>query len=526
MAQRKTTRPTARGVTWDEGRQRYRISVGFRGQMVQEHAGANFEAAKRRAAQIRRDLRAGVYQKPSETRPDALTVALWVDEWEKAQEARTRVPRTLHDMTARLRHHVVPVLGERLVEDLTADDLRELFAELRVRPSEATGRPVSATTAARVSEDLRGLLARAEVHLQKLGVHWLTPYRALEPGDAPQPKKNPRDYYRRHEVESLISDPRIPEDRRVLWTLLFCTGMRHDEAAGLRWRDIDWAVEPLPMITLREQAGGRPLKEDKRREGLRRVFPMHPTLRDALEAWKREGWVRNHGRRPGPEDYVCPRPTDPRKYRAVRSTLKQIRRDARTVGAVARSTHETRNTFETLAIEDSPELESAIVAITHQKKIHGAADGYIRTRYLAQCTAMEAYRVRLPKANVVALPVAVGAESTLTRHLTPEGRKKKTPSEEGVFQRGGRDSNPSLDRGETEITGKSAKQAADTDPSDQVVSGPPGAVLDTCQVLPTSPHPSRDPVDWALECMRREHIGRALTAVREPDEDDEGDDVG
>ena len=285
------------------------------------------------------------YQKPSETKPSDLTLAGWTDAWLVAQKKRMKVPATLRDSEARLRTHVLPTLGERLVADLRADDLRELFAGLRVKISAATGRPISQTTAARVSEDLRKLLARAEVHLHKLGVHFLSPYRDLEDGDAPTPAANPRDFYRRHEVELLISDPRVPGDRRVFWTLLFCTGMRHDEAAGLRWRDIDWSARPLPLLTLREQAGGRHLKEDKKRRGVRRVMPVHPALRDTLTAWRADGWKRLHGRAPASDDYICPRPTDARQYRAKRSTLKQIRRDAEAVGVTPRTTHETRNTF-------------------------------------------------------------------------------------------------------------------------------------------------------------------------------------
>jgi hypothetical protein len=39
--------------------------------------------------------------------------------------------------------------------------------------------------------------------------------------------------------------------------------MRHDQAAGVRYEDIDWESEPLPRLVLRRQAHGGPLKEDK-----------------------------------------------------------------------------------------------------------------------------------------------------------------------------------------------------------------------------------------------------------------------
>ena len=45
--------------------------------------------------------------------------------------------------------------------------------------------------------------------------------------------------FTREEVERLISDPRIPEDRRVLYGLKALAGLRHGEAAELRWRQYD-----------------------------------------------------------------------------------------------------------------------------------------------------------------------------------------------------------------------------------------------------------------------------------------------
>jgi len=44
--------------------------------------------------------------------------------------------------------------------------------------------------------------------------------------------------------ELLLSADAVPEDRRVLYALLFLLGVRFGEAAGLRWRDLDGRQEP------------------------------------------------------------------------------------------------------------------------------------------------------------------------------------------------------------------------------------------------------------------------------------------
>jgi hypothetical protein len=49
--------------------------------------------------------------------------------------------------------------------------------------------------------------------------------------------------FTRPEVEQLISDVRILEDRRVLYALKGIAGLRHTEGATLRWRQYDTTLE-------------------------------------------------------------------------------------------------------------------------------------------------------------------------------------------------------------------------------------------------------------------------------------------
>jgi hypothetical protein len=63
----------------------------------------------------------------------------------------------------------------------------------------------------------------------------------------------------RAEVVALISDPRLPEARRVLNALKALAAVRHGEAAGLCWRDYLRACEPLGKLVsrVRTRADGR-----------------------------------------------------------------------------------------------------------------------------------------------------------------------------------------------------------------------------------------------------------------------------
>ncbi len=73
--------------------------------------------------------------------------------------------------------------------------------------------------------------------------------------------------YTREEVEQLISDSRIPEDRRVMYALKALAALRHSEAAGLRWSHYDQQAEPLGALNLGKTKTQAPRRVPVHREG-------------------------------------------------------------------------------------------------------------------------------------------------------------------------------------------------------------------------------------------------------------------
>jgi integrase len=79
----------------------------------------------------------------------------------------------------------------------------------------------------------------------------------LRGGDLPKSDdKNPRwrvsAIFTREEVASLISDDRIPIDRRTLYATAFLTASRSGELSALRTGDYDPAMTPLARLTIGE----------------------------------------------------------------------------------------------------------------------------------------------------------------------------------------------------------------------------------------------------------------------------------
>jgi integrase len=102
--------------------------------------------------------------------------------------------------------------------------------------------------------------------------------------------------FTRHELQRLISEPCIPEDRRLYHAMMGLGGMRPGEPLRARWRHYDPTLEPL----------GRFAPAKTKTETLPREVPVHATLAFLLGAWKREGWERTYRRQPTPDDLILP----------------------------------------------------------------------------------------------------------------------------------------------------------------------------------------------------------------------------
>jgi integrase len=157
--------------------------------------------------------------------------------------------------------------------------------------------------------------------------------------------------FTRPEVEQLISDARIPEDRRVLYALKGIAGLRHTEAATLRWRQYDATLEPLGALNL-----------EKTKTGVPRRIPVHPTLARLLAEWKLSGWERTYGRRPEADDIIVP--TRNFTERPSSDSQRSLGLDLDTLKLRRRRGHDLRRTFVTLAQVDGARRD-LLETITH-----------------------------------------------------------------------------------------------------------------------------------------------------------------
>ena len=97
--------------------------------------------------------------------------------------------------------------------------------------------------------------------------------------------------FARDEVETIISDARIPADRQMVYALEVLAGVRPGEAAALRWRHYDPTVTPLGKILVAKSDNTRGNVEKTTKTDTVKHIPVHP-------CWPR-CW-RNRGSLGGP----------------------------------------------------------------------------------------------------------------------------------------------------------------------------------------------------------------------------------
>lgn len=301
---------------------------------------------------------------PEAPKPEDATVpsvAEWSLRWIKTQQHRTA-----KDEEGYIKNHLVgSTLGAMRVDRVTPGDVAEWVEWLCTRPSRRDNKPIAPRYVRSIYDVVRRAFARAK------SKRIIT----VSPCDEDAAKALPvvadkdptaRQGWRlsRAEVHSLLFDERVPHDRRVLYAVSFMTGCRIGEAAALRWQDYETDAPCLGRLTIAVAYNRRTKTIERTKTGAVKYAPVHPTLRDVLAAWRREGWSRHQGKTPKDEDFIVP--SKLHKPRGVYGTNEAFRRDCAKLGIRVRHQHCTRHTFVSLACDDGGR-EELLKRVTHAK---------------------------------------------------------------------------------------------------------------------------------------------------------------
>lgn len=301
---------------YDANGKRVRRSSGL---MVGEEAKA--EAVLR---SIERQIKAG-------QELGGLTVRGYSRQWLKS-----RTNKSKRDDVSRLKLHVLPVIGSMRIDEVRPLDIRKLILGLK-------SKGLAPRTQSNIYALLRALFrdALAEELIDKNPV-------LLKKSEVPK-RRDKKARWRESaqftagELALLISSPRVPMGRRVLWGLQGACGMRFGEAAARRWGDI-LDKRPLRgiMVDTAYDTKAKVIR-DETKTGSVRFVPMPDLLHDELERWRRVGWPAMYGRSPTDNDLITP--ADSGRIRNVNNSLRQLHFDCVELGIPERRQHDLRRTF-------------------------------------------------------------------------------------------------------------------------------------------------------------------------------------
>lgn len=176
-----------------------------------------------------------------------VTVAEWFTYWLEHNDVR---PNTLAGYRALVVHHIIPTLGKKKLNNLTADDLRRLELDMRAKHKGGgdSGPKLSAT------------YVNAAHRVMAIGLKAAQAERKLQGVNIASVMKAPKKSAQHIEVLTLAESVRVLEAVATrteggaadplasLWWTFFMTGARRGEIVGLERDRVTLAPTPDPLI--------------------------------------------------------------------------------------------------------------------------------------------------------------------------------------------------------------------------------------------------------------------------------------
>jgi integrase len=372
--------------------------------------------AKRYAAELQRGLDA----RADATGPGGMpTVAAYLARW-TAERAAAGL-RSADEDRRRLERHAMPRLGSMRLDEVRPRHVREL-----VRALKGAGE-LAPRTQLHVFRSLHTMFESARIdELIEANPAVVKP-RELPKKRDKDPEWRQLATYTTDEVERLVSDERIPVERRVQYALKAIAGLRHGEVAALRWRHVDRDVEPLGRLAIAWShcSRTRTIKPTKSEDT--RAVPIHPTLARVLAAW-RLLWPTVYGRALELDDLVVPART--MRPIAAADAGHALKADLGALGLrVAagahrdRGGHDLRGWYLTQTIVDG--ADPVLLRRTTHAAPTDVAGGYERYGWAAICREVGKLRVSILDGQVLAPGTGRG---TASRSAAKRWRKSATPT--------------------------------------------------------------------------------------------------
>jgi integrase len=231
--------------------------------------------------------------------PSVMTVGEWLAIW--LEQARDRLKlSSWASYEKNVRVHIVPVLGQVRLQELTTHQVDQFYVSLR-HSGRATKRGKGDPLAPRTVKYVHTILSAALDDAVAKGLLVRNPVKVAT---SPRDTTTSATWRRTWTAKELADFLAGVQDHRLgpVFSFLALTGCRRGEALGLRWRDVDLAGRRAVIRQQIGKVGGQVVETDSTKGGSGRSIALDPGLVALLESHR----ARQDGARallgPGYED--------------------------------------------------------------------------------------------------------------------------------------------------------------------------------------------------------------------------------
>ena len=220
----------------------------------------------------RRLLAAAEAQQAAHVAPTRQTLGAYLEEWLTRKAAENRKARTLHDYQRLIDKVIAPPLGRTMLQDLSPAAIQRWQDGLA-----ATQDAAGASQAAHAHRVLRSALSDAV----RLGLLPSNPAMRARPA---QRSTRKRPGFTLQEAQALLDSA---EGERIapLIAVILYAGLRHGEALGLRWADVNMEDSTISVRANRVPVGGQMVEGTPKNARSARTIAL---LSGASEALRRQ----------------------------------------------------------------------------------------------------------------------------------------------------------------------------------------------------------------------------------------------
>ena len=336
----------------DDGRWEGRIVVGHKenGDSIFRYIYADTQ--KELTAKLRQNI--DIYQGIDLTEQSRITLAEWLEQW-LGQMSATLRPSTLGHYQKDMENHIIPYLGQKMLTQITATDLRKLYDALkkngRMNPRPGQGRGLSGTT-------VRGIHTALHHALRVAVEQGLIPINPADEVEPPKVVRQPMNVLNEEQLgtfmEAIHADP--------FWHDFFytelTTGLRRGEICGLTWSDFDERGGTLKVSrTLHREKGGRLVAGDTKTYAGTRKIVLPLSTAELLRARKKKSF----------SPWIFHDPLHPEAPISPDSAYRQLKKLLAEAGLPSIRFHDLRHTFSIHALASGVDAKTLSGILGHTK---------------------------------------------------------------------------------------------------------------------------------------------------------------